>query len=259
GRADDPGPAESHRACGSACAGAGPATRGRAVPPLPRRLPGTVTRPAHPSSQRSGCSRCAITDIRRRRARCAIMSLEPRHRYRAPGRLRTRGAAAPATPGRARRGAAPGAGRGWGRSTRPVGWSPAAARAARRTSQGSRPAAHRRLTAPPQAPAPPPPPAPPPAPPPPPPPAPPPAPPPPAGAGPPARRGPRARPAVARGKPAAGRVQAGQQFLAVPPAPREDAERVIVEGLGQQVEHGGDVLAGDLPVRAGAVHRQLGR
>ena len=40
----------------------------------------------------------------------------------------------------------------------------------------------------------------------------------------------------------AGGGQVGQQLLAVAAAPRQDGERVVVEGLGEQVEGGGKVL-----------------
>jgi tetratricopeptide (TPR) repeat protein len=63
---------------------------------------------------------------------------------------------------------------------------------------------------------------------------------------------------VGRGRAvAADCVQVGQQILPLPSPPGEDGERIVVEGLGQQVEDRRDVLARDFPVRAGAVHRKL--
>lgn len=55
----------------------------------------------------------------------------------------------------------------------------------------------------------------------------------------------------------AGGGQVVQQILALAAAPRKDGERVVVEGLGEQVEGGGDVLARDGVIGAGAVQRQL--
>src|ERR1700682_5267006 len=55
----------------------------------------------------------------------------------------------------------------------------------------------------------------------------------------------------------AGRGRVGQQILALAAAPRQDGERVVVEGLGEQVERGGKVLARDGVIGAGAVQRQL--
>ena len=55
----------------------------------------------------------------------------------------------------------------------------------------------------------------------------------------------------------AGGGQVGQQLLALAAAPRQDGERVVVEGLGEQVEGGGEVLARDGVIEAGAVQRAL--
>jgi hypothetical protein len=50
-------------------------------------------------------------------------------------------------------------------------------------------------------------------------------------------------------------MKVGEQVLSFASSPREDGERIVVEGFGEQVER--MVLAGDFPVRAGAVHRQV--
>src|ERR1700733_9971113 len=70
-----------------------------------------------------------------------------------------------------------------------------------------------------------------------------------------ARRTARGRAAQAGGLAA----QRGQQVLASLAAPGEHRERVGVERLGQHVADGGQVLAGDAPVRAIAAHRQVAR
>jgi hypothetical protein len=55
----------------------------------------------------------------------------------------------------------------------------------------------------------------------------------------------------------AGGGQVGQQILTLAAAPRQDGERVVVEGFCEQVERGGKVLARDGVIGAGAVQRQL--
>jgi hypothetical protein len=52
-------------------------------------------------------------------------------------------------------------------------------------------------------------------------------------------------------------MKVGEQVLSFASSPREDGERIVVEGFGEQVERSGMVLAGDFPVRAGALHRQV--